>query len=100
MCAFVPHRGTPPLSVRRTTPRSQSKKAIQFTLSLGKQGTRVCTIGPERRVYTIEASNPETEKKEGFYGGGGVYFFPVVCRKIAPCNLLKQHLLPIDSQRR
>ena len=33
------------------------------------------TIGLERRVYTIEASDPEKEKKEGFHSGG-VHLFP------------------------
>ena len=27
------------------------------------------TIGPERRVHTIEASDPENEQKGGFHGG-------------------------------
>ena len=43
-----------------------------YTIFLGKQGKRVYTIGPERRVYTIEP-DPEKEKKEG--RRGGVYFF-------------------------
>ena len=41
--------------------------------SLGKQGKGLYTIDPERRVYTIEAADPEKEKREGFHGGG-VYF--------------------------
>ena len=59
------HRGTL-FSVCRPTPRSQStKKAILYTIVfLGKQGKRVYTIGPERRVYTIEASDPEKEKQK------------------------------------
>ena len=32
-----------------------------YTVFLGKQGKRVYTIGPERRVYTIE---PQTQKKK------------------------------------
>ena len=41
-----------------------------YTIFLGKQGKRVYTIAPERRVYTIEASDPEKQKTEGFHGGG------------------------------
>ena len=32
-----------------------------YTIFLGKQGKRVYTIGPKRRVYTIE---PQTQKKK------------------------------------
>ena len=46
---------------------------MAYTIVLGKQGKRLYTIGPERRVYTIEASDPEKEKMEGFHGGG-VFF--------------------------
>ena len=53
------------------------KKAIVYTIFPGKRGKRVYTIGPERRVYTIEASDPEIEKKEGLHGGGAYFFFPV-----------------------
>ena len=56
------HRGTPPFSVRRPTPRSQSKKPMVYNIFLGKQRKRVYTIGRERRVYTIEASDTEKEK--------------------------------------
>ena len=45
-----------------------------YTMSLGKQGKRVYTIGLERRLYTIEASDPK--KKEGFHGGGVDLFLP------------------------
>ena len=34
------------------------------------------TIGRERRAYTIEASDPEKGKKEGFHGGGVNFFLP------------------------
>ena len=43
------------------------------TISLGKQGKRVYTIGPER-VYTIGTRDPE--KDEGFHGGGVYFFLP------------------------
>ena len=39
----------------------RAKKAVVYTLFLGKQGKRVYTIGPERRAYTIE---PQTRKKK------------------------------------
>ena len=39
----------------------RAKKAMVYTMFLGKQGKRVYTIGPERRVYTIE---PQTRKKK------------------------------------
>ena len=39
----------------------RAKKAMVYTLFLGKQGKRVYTIGPEKRVYTIE---PQTRKKK------------------------------------
>ena len=58
------HRGTPPFSVCHPTPRTQSKKKLlRIPPSFGKQGKRIYTISPERRVYTIEASNPEKEKR-------------------------------------
>ena len=39
---------------------AEQKKAMVYTIFLGKQGKRVYTIGPERRVYTIE---PRKRKK-------------------------------------
>ena len=59
------HRGTPPFSVCRPTPRSQSKRSYGVYHLPGKEGKRVYTIGPERRVYTVE---PQTlrKKKGGF----------------------------------
>ena len=39
----------------------RAKKAMVYTLLLEKEGKRVYTIGPERRVYTIE---PKTRKKK------------------------------------
>ena len=94
------HRGTPPLSVCRPTPRSQSnKKAVVYTIALGKQGKRVYTvytIGLERRVYTVEPLTPP-KKEEGFHGGGvfiecfrggtqrgvQIYFIFVSCSKMS-----------------
>ena len=39
----------------------RAKKAMVYTIFWGKQGKRVYTTGPERRVYTIE---PQTRKKK------------------------------------
>ena len=39
----------------------RAKKAMVYTSFLEKEGKRVYTIGPERRVYTIE---PQTRKKK------------------------------------
>ena len=50
------------------------------TIFLGKQRKRVYNIGP-RRVYSIEASDPEKEK--GGFHRGGVYF-------LLACNSLLQ----------
>ena len=45
-------------------PEVAQRKAMVKTIFLGNQGKMVCTIGPERRVYTIEASDPEKEKRK------------------------------------
>ena len=74
--SFYHHRGTPSLSVCRPTPRSQSEKAMVYTIALGKQGKRVVTIGLERRVYTIEAAESEKEKRRVSHGGGVYFFLP------------------------
>ena len=86
-CLKLCHSGekeyTPPpwhpsfLGLSCPTLTSQSKKSYGvYLIFLGKQGKRVYTRGPERRVYTIEASDPEKEKKEGFHGGGVYFFLP------------------------
>ena len=62
-------------AVCRPTPRSQSKKNHGVYHFPGKTRERVYNIGPERRVCTIEASDPEIEKKGGFYTVGGVCMF-------------------------
>ena len=65
------HRGTPLFSVcRRTLIVTEQKKAMVYTIFLGKQGKRVYTIGPERRVYTIEPHTRKKKKKGGLHGGG------------------------------
>ena len=44
---------------------TEQKKLWCILLSWEKQGKRVYTIGPERRVYTIEPQTPK-KKKGGF----------------------------------
>ena len=68
------HRGTPLFSVCRPTPRSQSKKSYGVYPFPWK--TREYTIGPERRVYTIEPQTRKKKKKEGLHGGGVYFFLP------------------------
>ena len=69
---------TPPPWHPSSLGRSPESEVIEqntmvHTISLGKQGKRVYTIGPARRVYSTEASGPRARNKEGFHGGG-VYF--------------------------
>ena len=68
--SFRPHQGKksctttmgPLFSLSVARPRGhRAKKAMVYTIFLRKQGKRVYTIGPERRVYTIE---PQTRKKK------------------------------------
>ena len=67
----------PLLSRSVARPRGhRAKKAMVYTIFLGKPGQRVYTIGPERRAYTIE---PQTlKKKKGRVSTVVVYtfFFP------------------------
>ena len=54
----------PLLSRSVTRPQGhRAETAMMYTILLGKQGKWVYTIGLERRVYTIEASDPEKEKR-------------------------------------
>ena len=56
----------PLLSRSVARPRGhRAKKAMVYTIPLGKQGKRVYTMGSERRVYTMEATDPK-KKKGGF----------------------------------
>ena len=65
-----PRQSNPSLSNCRPTPEVTEKKNHGVYDFLGKQGKRVYTIGPERRVYTTEASDLEKNgEKEGFHGG-------------------------------
>ena len=54
----------------------RAKKAMVSFIFLGKKGKRVYTIGPERRVYTIEPQTQKKKKKEGLHGGGVYFFLP------------------------
>ena len=89
------HHGTPPFSVCRPTPTSQSKKRYGVYHFLGNQENRVYTIGPERRVYTIEASDPEKEEKEGFHSGGVYFFLPLRWSKT---RVLKTDTLRVETR--
>ena len=71
-----PHCGTPLFSVCRLTPRSQSKKPWVYTIFLGKQGKRVYTIGPERRVFTIQPETPAKKKRRVSTVVVYVFIFP------------------------
>ena len=72
------NRGTPPFSVCRATPRSDlAKLARLYTFSWKKPRERVYTIGSERRVYTIEDSDPEKEKRRVSTVVVYTFFFPV-----------------------
>ena len=66
----------PLLSRSVARPRGhRAKKAMVYTAFLGKTREKgIHTISPERKVYTVDASDPEKEKKGGFHSGG-VYFF-------------------------
>ena len=71
------HRSTLLFSFCRSTPRSESKKkAMVYTIFLGKQGKRVYTIGPERRIYTIEAQSQKKKKRRVSTVVVYTFFFP------------------------
>ena len=54
---------------------TEPKLAMLYTISLGKQGKTLYTIGQEGRVYTIEASDLEKEKG-GFPQLWRIFFLP------------------------
>ena len=60
----------------RPTPTPQSKMAMVHTICMGKQWKRVYTRGPGRRIYTIEASDPENKNRKGFHDGRAYSSFP------------------------
>ena len=49
-----------------------------YTIFLGKPWKSVYNLGPERKVYTIEASDPEKEKKGGFPRWWCILFLPFI----------------------
>ena len=66
-------RGTPPLSGLSHGPEvTEQKKRWCIPFFWEKQGKK----GIQDRVYTIEASDPEKEKKEGFHGSGAYFSLP------------------------
>ena len=84
---------TPLFLVCCPTPRSQSKNNYGVYFFLGKQGKRVYTIGPERRVHTIEASDPGKEKKGGF-----PRWWCVFSPCLNPENSIRNRMLPGDCR--
>ena len=55
----------------------RAKKAMVYTIFLGKQGKRVYTIGLERRVYTIEPQTRKKKKRRVSMVVVYTFFFPV-----------------------
>ena len=68
-----------PLSSRSVArPRGhRAKTAMVYTIFLGKQGKRVYTIGPKRRVYTIEPQTRKKKKRGVSTVVVYIFFFPV-----------------------
>ena len=67
----------PLLSRSVAQPRGhRAKKSYVVCHFVGKLVTRerVYTIGPERGVYTVEASDLKKDKMRGFHGGGVCFF--------------------------
>ena len=76
-------------------PRGHSKKSYGVCPFPGKQGKRVYTIGPERRVYTIEPQTQKKKKKGGSPPWWCIFFpFPVnfVSRNALQCSLIFKEL--------
>ena len=67
----------PLLSRSVARPRGhRAKKAMVYTILLGKQGKRVYTIGQERRVYTIEPQTRKNKKRGVSTVVVYTFFFP------------------------
>ena len=69
------HRGTPRFSVCHPDPEVTEQKklwCIPFSWETREQGIHHRS---GKKGIHHRASDPEKEKKEGFHGGGGVYFF-------------------------
>ena len=82
-CAPPPwHPSSPGLSLNPEV--TEQKELWRLPCPLGKQGKRVYTIGPERGVYTIEASDPEKEKWRVSTVGVYTVFFPVPSARNQP----------------
>ena len=60
----------------------RAKKAMVYTVFLGKQGKRVNTIGPERRGIHHRASDPEKEKRRVSTVVVYTFFFPETSKKL------------------
>ena len=59
----------------------RAKKAMVYTIFLGKQGERVYTIGPEGRVYTIEPQTGKKKKRGVSTVVVYTFFFPVFFKR-------------------
>ena len=68
------HRGTPPFSVCRQTPRSQSKKSYGVYHFPGKTRERGIHHRSGKKGIHHRASDPEKEQKKGGFHGGDVHF--------------------------
>ena len=79
----------------------RAKKAMVYTIFLGKQGKRAYTIGPERRVYTIEPQTRKEKKRRVSTVVVYTFFFPA--RKRFPdqalprCRLVRSRLVSGDG---
>ena len=62
----------------------RAKKTMVYTIFLGKQGERVYSIGPERRVYTIEPQTRKKKKRRVSTVVVHTFFFPVCCLITTP----------------
>ena len=71
-------------------PEVTEQKSYGVYHVLAKQGKRLYTIGPERRVYTIEASDPEKEERR---------VSTVVVHTFVPCSVpvLEKRQFPLKK---
>ena len=70
------HRGTPPFSVCRPTPRSQSKKSYGVYPFPGKTREKGIHHRSGKKGIHHRASDLQKEKKESLHGGGVYFFLP------------------------
>ena len=97
------HRGTPPCSVCRPTPRSQSKKSYGVYHFPGKTREKGIHHRSRKKGIHHRGLRPRKRKKQGFHGGG-VYFFggvpfcdPGFCLKLIFAGALKAKISQQNS---